>query len=85
MYKIFEVTYNHGGWHSGPLPHFLYIAKSEEELISNSKKYQQFLEWKELNDGRSDVWIREVSGLEYDSYFENLKEFDVTVSVKKKE
>ena len=35
MYKIFEVTYNDGGWHSGPLPHFFYIAEKEEELILN--------------------------------------------------
>lgn len=43
MYKIFEITYNDGGWHSGDLPHFLYIAKNKEDIINNSIKYQDFL------------------------------------------
>ena len=43
MYKIFKVTYNDGSWHSGDLPHFYYIAKSEEEVIDNSKEYQDYL------------------------------------------
>lgn len=55
MYKIFRCTYNDGGWHSGDLAHFFYIAKSEEEVIANSKKYKQFLEWKECRGG--DIWI----------------------------
>lgn len=81
MYKIFKVTYNDGGWHSGDLPHFFYIAKNEEEIIANSKKYQNYLSNKQLNGG--DIWISEVSGLVQDYYFENLKDFDIQISIKK--
>ena len=83
MYKIFEVTYNDGEWHSGGLPHFLYIAKSEEDVVANSKEYQDYLERQKRSNG--DIWIHEVSGLVYKGYFENLKDFDITVSVKKKD
>lgn len=82
QYKIFEVTYNDGGWHSGSLPHFFYIARSKEDVIANSKKYQDFLEQKELRGG--DIWIHEVSGLAHDFYFENLSEFEISVSVRQK-
>ena len=34
-YKIFRVTYNDGGWHSGDLPHFYYIAQNEEEVCAD--------------------------------------------------
>lgn len=44
MYKIFEITYNDGGWHSGDLPHFFYIAKNKEDVVANSKEYQKYLE-----------------------------------------
>ena len=83
MYKIFRVTYNDGGWHSGDLPHFFYIARSKEEVVASSRKYKQFLEWKECSGG--DIWISEVSGLAHDFEFENLKDFDITVSVKAKD
>lgn len=83
MYKIFRITYNDGGWHSGDLPHFFYIARNEEEVIANSKEYKRFLENKECYGG--DIWIREVSGLAYDFEFENLKDFDTTISVKAKD
>ena len=63
MYKIFEVTYNDGDWHSGDLPHFFYIAKSEEEVITNSKEYKEYLELNELRDNRGDTWIHETSSL----------------------
>lgn len=82
MYKIFEVTYNDGGWHYGDLPSFLYIAMSKEEVIANSKKYQEFLK-RQAERGGS-VWIREATGLASDLSFENLSEFDVSVSVRKK-
>ena len=88
MYKIFEVTYNDGGWHSGDLPHFYYIAKSKEDVIVNSKNYQEYLDWQADRGG--DIWISEISeavgvhGLTYDFYFENLKDFDVEISVRKK-
>ena len=83
MYKIFEVTYNDGGWHSGPLPHFFYIAESEEEVILNSKKYKNFLEMQENRGG--DIWISEVSGVVPSYHFENLEAFDISISVKKKD
>lgn len=44
MYKIFEVTYNDGDWHSGDLPHFFYIAESKEDVITHSTKYQEYLD-----------------------------------------
>lgn len=78
MYKIFEVTHNDGGWHSGSLPHFFYIAKSKEEVIANSRRYK---EWAKRP---GDVWIHEVSGLVSKYYFENLSEFDISVSVRQK-
>lgn len=84
MYKIFEVTYNDGNWHSGGLPHFFYIAKSEEEVIANSKEYKEYLELNELRDNCGIIWIHETSGLEPSCYFENLKDFDIEVTVRKK-
>jgi len=89
MYKIFKVTYNDGGWHSSELPHFFYIAESEEDIIANSKEYKDFLECQKTRGG--DIWISEVSeaigthGLVYAFYFENLQDFDIEISVKKKD
>lgn len=77
-YKIFEVTYNDGGWHSGALPHFFYIAQSKEEVTANSKRYKEWSEWP------GDVWIHEVSGLISEHYFENLTDFDISVTVRQK-
>ena len=37
MYKIFEITYNDGGRHSGPLLHFFYIAKSKDQVQFNTR------------------------------------------------
>jgi hypothetical protein len=82
MYKIFEITYNDGGWHTGPLPHFFYIAKNKDEVKANSKKYRRFLDSQQMRGG--DIWISEVNGLEKSLYFENLDDFDVSVSVRKK-
>ena len=88
MYKIFKVTYNDGDWHSGDLPHFFYIAESKEKVIANSKKYQDFLKRQKAYGG--DIWINEISkaigihDLVYDFYFENLQDFDIEISVKKK-
>ena len=82
MFKIFKITYNDGGWHSWPLPHFFYIAESEEEVILNSKKYKNFLEMRENRGG--DIWIKEVSGLVPNYDFENLDAFDISISLKKK-
>ena len=89
MYKIFEVTYSDGGWHSGGLPHFFYVAESEEDIVANSKKYQDFLDRK--NNRGGDIWISEVtevagvSGLVYGSYFENYKDFNIEITIKKKD
>ena len=88
MYKIFEITYNDGGWHSGDLPHFFYIAKSKENVITNSKKYQDYLKRQKTYGG--DILVSEISeaigthDLVYDFYFENLQDFDIEISVKKK-
>lgn len=82
MYKVFEVTYNDGGWHSGPLPHFFYIAKSKEEVVSQSKKYKEFIERQQQFGG--DIWICEVSGIVDTFYFENLDDFVITAFVQKK-
>lgn len=82
MYKIFEVTYNDGGWHSGDLPHFFYIARSKDEVIENSKKYQEYLGWQKNRGGS--LWITEVSGLQHNFHFENLADFEITVSVRRK-
>lgn len=87
MYKIFEVTYNDGGWHSGDLPHFYYIAKSKEDVVANSKEYQDYLERQKKRGG--DIWISEMTcvvgthGLVYDCYFENLEGFDIEMVVRK--
>lgn len=89
MYKIFRIKYNDGGWHSGDLPHYYYIAKNEEDVVANSEKYKQFLEWKKRDGG--DIWVSEmtcvvgISGLVYGFEFENLGDFDIEMSVKKKD
>ena len=82
MYKIFNITYNDGGWHSGDLPNFYYIAKSEDDVIANSSKYHEYLIRRQKRGGS--VWIKEVSGLPYDFEFENLKDFEIDVIVRKK-
>lgn len=82
MYKIFEVTYNDGDWHSGDLPHFFYIAKSKEDVVANSKKYKEYLD--RQNNWGGDIWLHEVSGLVHNFYFENLEDFDIEISVKRK-
>lgn len=83
MYKIFEVTYNDGGWHSGDLPHFFYIAKSKEDVVANSKKYKYYLN--RQNNWGGDILFHEVSGLAHNFYFENLEDFDIEITVRKKD
>lgn len=83
MYKIFKITYNDGGWHSGSLPHCFYIAKSKDEVIANSKKYKEYFERHKNFEG--DVWITEVSSLVSTYNFENLEDFDIEITVKEKE
>ena len=79
-WKIFKVTYNDGGWHCGELPHFYYIARNEEELKANSKKYAEFVERKERSHG--DIWIHDFDGIDYPVEWENLNDFEVCLSVK---
>lgn len=79
-WKIFKVTYNDGGWHCGDLPHFFYIARSEEEVIANSKRYAEFIERKELRGGY--IWIIEFDGINYPAEWENLKDFEIYLSAK---
>ncbi len=31
--KIYNVTFNDGGWHSGPLPSFQVVAENKQEAI----------------------------------------------------
>ena len=81
-WKVFKVVYNHGRWHSGELPHFYYIARSEEEVIANSTSYAHFIERQESIGG--DIWIHEFDGIDYPSEWENLKDFDVCLTVKNK-
>ena len=82
MYKIFEITYNDGGWHSGNLPHSFYIAENKEDVVEDSKTYQEYLKQQQISGG--DIWISEISGLVDDFRFENLQDFDIEISVKKK-
>lgn len=77
-YKIFRITYNDGGWHSGALPHFFYIAHNEEEVEANSKRYADFKERQNYFDG--DIWIHEVKGVEFPFEWENLKDFNVSIT-----
>ena len=79
-WKIFKITYNDGGWHNGDLPHFFYIARNKEEVIANSKRYAEFVECKKLRDGN--IWIIEVNGINYPEEWENLKDFEIHLSIK---
>ena len=38
MMKIYNVTFNDGGWHSGPLPKYPTVASTKEEAIQNVLK-----------------------------------------------
>ncbi len=41
--KIYTVTFNNGGWHSGSLPSFEVVASSKEEAIEQIlKKYTHY-------------------------------------------
>lgn len=82
-YKIFKITYNDGGWHSGDLPHFFYIAHSEKEVRANSKRYADLKEKQEAFGG--DIWISEFNGIVFPSDWENLKDFNVSIQANPKE
>lgn len=83
MYKIFEIKYNDGTWFTGSIPNFYYIAKNKEDVILNSNKYKDFLEQQKYRGG--DIWITEVSGLAPSYHFENFNDFDISISLKKKD
>lgn len=82
-YKIFRITYNDGGWHSGDLPHFFYIAHNEEEVRANSKHYAEFKTRQDTFGG--DIWIHEVEEVEFPFEWENLDDFDVKITAAPKE
>lgn len=82
-YKIFKITYNDGGWHSGDLPHFYYIAHNEDEVRANSKNYAEFMERQNAFGG--DIWMHEVKGVDFPSEWENLNDFTVTITATAKE
>ena len=82
-YKIFKISYNSGGWHCGDFPHFYYIAKSEEEVKANSQMYKEFLERQNLHGG--DIWAYEFDGINCLAAWENLKDFEISLTVKEKQ
>ncbi len=51
MLKIFEVVFNDGRWHSGPLQRVMVVSDSKENAIEKGRK--------ELRDTTSDVWATE--------------------------
>ncbi len=51
--KIFEVTFNDGGWHSGSLPHVYVVAESKDEA-----KEKALIQEPHFKNGY-DVWARE--------------------------
>jgi hypothetical protein len=40
MLKIFKVTFNDGGWHSGSLPSFFQVAETKEDAIEIVKSVE---------------------------------------------
>ncbi len=52
MLKIFKVTFNDGGWHSGSLPTFYQVAESEKEAMEIVKS-------KEIHYKGWDCWATE--------------------------
>ena len=75
-YKIFKITYNDGGWHSGPLPTAFFIAKNEEEVIEKSEAYKKF----EKKPG--DIWISEFCDTSIYKNIENMEDFNIEINPK---
>ena len=92
MYKLYEITYYHKvtGYN---LSHTYYIAKSIEDMRANCKAYQKyctFLEGTVDENGipTSEILIKEIKDMSdfVRSYAsENLDDFEITLSIKKKE
>lgn len=57
--KIWKVTFNDGGWHSGSLPSFMIISESKKDAIS------KVLEENSIYKKGYDVWATE---LKFDGY-----------------
>ena len=53
MMKIYTVTFNDGGWHSGPLPNFTVVAESKDEAI------EKVLEKNPRYKSGYDKWVSE--------------------------
>lgn len=53
MLKIYKITCNDGGWHSGPLPNYTVVEESEDKakeiFLNDFKQYRKG--W--------DVWVSE--------------------------
>jgi hypothetical protein len=53
MMKIYTVTFNDGGWHSGSLPNFTVVAESKDEAI------EKVLEKNPRYKSGYDKWVSE--------------------------
>lgn len=40
--KIFKVTFNDGGWHSGNLPSVMIVASTKEEALKKAKDQEKY-------------------------------------------
>lgn len=82
-YTLFKVMYFDGEWRAST-PHFYYIAKNKDEVIRNSKEYESFMRMREVTGG--DIHITEDSDVSdvLDHCIENLKEFNVSITIEKK-
>ena len=79
-YKLFKVMFIDGEWRTST-PQFYYIAKNKDEVIRNSKEYESFMRMREVRGG--DIHITEDSDV-FDQCIENLKEFNVSITIEKK-
>ena len=72
-YKIFKITYNDGGWHSGPLPSAFFIAKNKEEVMEKSEAYKKF------EERLGDIWISDFCDTSIYGDFENIEDFNIEI------
>ena len=75
MYKLFKITYNSGQYCSEELLKAYYIAQNEEEVMTNSERYKEFIKKKEFFGG--EIWVTEVDLDRHDYCFENLIDFNI--------